>query len=150
MLTEAEIQEYLDEIRKQVCSRCVERPPGGPPCAPLGKECGIETHLSQLIDSIHEVNSDYISRYLAHNREKICQDCALLNTDVCPCPLHYLAVLIVEAVETVDERRRERAAVFTPGTVEQPVRTSQLEGAFRALRGKLPDPRAFKNTSGTL
>jgi hypothetical protein len=121
MLTESEIQEYLDEIRKQVCSRCVERPPGGPPCAPLGKECGIEMHLSQLIDSIHEINSDYISRYLVHNREKICQDCALLKTDVCPCPLHYLTVLIVEAVETVDEHRRARAAVLTRGTVEQPV-----------------------------
>ena len=37
--------EYLAEIRKQVCSRCVERPPGGPPCAPLGKQCGVEMHL---------------------------------------------------------------------------------------------------------
>ncbi len=121
MVTEPEIQEYLDEIRKQVCSRCVERPPGGPPCAPLGKECGIEMHLPELIDSIHEVNSDYITRYLAHNREKICQHCELLDTDVCPCPLHYLAVLIVEAVETVDERHWASRAALAPGTVETPV-----------------------------
>jgi len=121
MLTEPEIQEYLDEIRKQVCSRCVERPPGGPPCAPLGKECGIEMHLPELIDSIHEVNSDYIARYLAHNRERICEHCELLNTDVCPCPLHYLAVLIVEAVETVDERHRLNRAALAPNALDAPV-----------------------------
>jgi hypothetical protein len=112
MLSEPEIQEYLEEIRKQVCSRCVERPPGGPPCAPLGKECGIEMHLPELIGSIHDVHSDYMARYLAHNREKICQNCELLNTDVCPCPLHYLAVLLVEAVETVDERHRASRAAL--------------------------------------
>jgi len=115
MLTEPEIQEYLDEIRKQVCSRCVERPPGGPPCLPLGKECGIEMHLPELIDAIHEVKSWSIAPYLDHNRERICQHCELLDTEVCPCPLHYLSVLIVEAVETVDERHRvsRRAACVT-------------------------------------
>ena len=33
MVAECELAEYLDEIRREVCSRCVERPPGGPPCA---------------------------------------------------------------------------------------------------------------------
>jgi ribosomal protein L40E len=121
MLTEPEIQEYLDEIRKQVCSRCVERPPGGPPCAPLGKECGIETHLQQLIEAIHEVKSWSIKPYLDHNQEKICRHCELLNTDVCPCPLHYLAVLIVEAVETVDERHRLSREASALEAVETPV-----------------------------
>ena len=37
MLTEAELTEYMDEIRKQVCNRCVERPPGGPPLCPAGQ-----------------------------------------------------------------------------------------------------------------
>jgi hypothetical protein len=106
MLTEPQVQEYLDEIRKQVCSLCVERPPGGPPCAPWGKECGIEMHLSQLIDAIHEVKSWTIAPYLENNQQRICRSCELLNTEVCPCPMHYLAVLIVEAVEAVDERHR--------------------------------------------
>ena len=119
MLTELEIQEYLDEIRKQVCTRCVERPPGGPPCAPLGKECGIEMHLPQLIEAIHQVKSDSIAPYLAYNRRAICEHCALLDTDICPCPLHYLAVLIVEAVETVDERRRARRAADKESNVEK-------------------------------
>jgi len=51
MITSAELDEYMDEIRWHVCSRCIERVPGGPPCAPLGKRCGIELHLEQLVAS---------------------------------------------------------------------------------------------------
>ncbi len=75
----------------------------------LGKQCGIELHLPQLIDAIHEVHSDLIAPYLANNRRKICEHCALLHTSVCPCPMDTLAVLLVEAVEAVDERRERRA-----------------------------------------
>ena len=107
MATEAELAEYMDEIGEQVCSRCVERPPGGPPCAPLGKECGIEMHLPQLIDAIHQVSSDSIAPYLQNNRNCICETCALHNGSSCPCPMDYLAILLVQAVETVDKRREE-------------------------------------------
>src|SRR5215207_2587071 len=106
MTEETELAEYLAEIRQQACSRCVERPPGGPPCAPLGKQCGVEMHLPQLIESIREVESGLIEPYLAHNRQGICETCALLHSSVCPCPMDYLAVLTVQAVETVDERLR--------------------------------------------
>src|SRR5579872_633649 len=106
-----EMQEYLDEIRQEVCSRCVERPPGGPPCAPLGKPCGVEMHLPQLVDAVHEVHSDLIAPYLDNNRSKICQGCAFLHSSCCPCPMDYLAVLVVEAVEAVD-RRRDRCAMI--------------------------------------
>jgi len=109
MVTETELNEYLDEIRKEVCSRCVERPPEGPPCAPLGKQCGIETHLAEIIDSIHGVRSDLIEPYLHTNRQQICEKCALLHTSICPCPMDYLSVLLVEAVETVDRRHEEKA-----------------------------------------
>ncbi len=36
MTGQVELNEYLDEIRQEVCTRCMERPPGGPPCAPWG------------------------------------------------------------------------------------------------------------------
>lgn len=106
MLTEAQLGEYLQEIREQVCSRCIERPPGGPPCVPLGKMCGIELHLVDLIDSVHGVHSKCLEPYVDHNRSEICAKCALLHTSVCPCPMDYLASLIVESVEAVDERHR--------------------------------------------
>src|SRR5205807_190632 len=83
----------------EVCGRCVERPPGGPPCAPLGKRCGVEMHLPRLVDAIHDVHSDLVAPYLDNNRSKICAHCALLNSRCCPCPMDYLAVLVVEAAE---------------------------------------------------
>jgi hypothetical protein len=105
MVTAAERTEYLDEIRRQVCSHCVERPPGGPPCEPLGKQCGIEMYLPELIDAIHGVTSDSIVPYLNRNRHVICERCPRQHASDCPCPMDYLAVLLVRAVETVDARR---------------------------------------------
>jgi hypothetical protein len=109
MLAETDLQEYLEEIRQEVCSRCVERPEGGPPCGPLGKPCGVELHLAELIDAVHRVRSPLIAPYLECNREQVCTRCTFLaNPDFCPCPMERLAVLIVPAIETVDERRRQR------------------------------------------
>ena len=109
MATAAELNGYLDEIRQQVCTHCVERPPGGPPCAPLGKQCGIEMHLPQLIAAIHDVASPSIVPYLDNNRHQICEHCPRLGKEDCPCPMDYLAVLLVQAVETVDARRAAAA-----------------------------------------
>ena len=52
MIAETDLHEYLDEIRQEVCSRCVERPLGGPPCGPLGKPCGVELHLAGLVEAV--------------------------------------------------------------------------------------------------
>jgi hypothetical protein len=101
------LDEYLAEIREQVCSRCVERPPGGPPCEPLGKVCGVEMHLPALIDAIHDINSPWIQQYLEHNREIICENCAFHHASVCPCPMDGLIFLVVKAVDTVDQRNAE-------------------------------------------
>src|SRR5260370_30437683 len=108
MVDQVHLSEYLDEIREHVCSRCIERPPGGPPCAPLGKQCGIEMHLPKIIDSIHQVKSDWIEAYLNTNRKQICEGCAFLRSSICRCPMDYLAVLLVHAVEAVDERCQDR------------------------------------------
>jgi hypothetical protein len=109
MYSDAELQEYLDEIRTQVCSRCIERPPGGPPCAPLGKQCGIELHLPELLDSIRGVTSDSIEPYLETDRKHVCEKCLFLRSGICPCPMDYLAVLLVQAVETVEYRHAEES-----------------------------------------
>jgi hypothetical protein len=105
MVTEAALAEYQEEIRKQVCSICIERPAGGPPCAPLGKQCGIEMHLPELINAIHRVESNLIRTYVETNRNAICSKCSALHSSICPCPMDYLAVPLVHAVETVDRRR---------------------------------------------
>jgi len=103
MLAEAETQEYLAMIREAVCRFCPERPAGGPPCLPLGKVCGVEMHLAELIDSIHQVRSGLIAPYLENNQTRICATCAYLHSSCCPCPMERLAVLVVEAVEEVDD-----------------------------------------------
>jgi hypothetical protein len=112
MARKPELAEYLTEIRKQVCSKCVERPFGGPPCAPLGKTCGVEVHLPELIDAIHEVRSDWIGPYQDQARRSICQTCPQRSSSNCPCAMDYLAVLLVEAVETVDQRSAYEAAAL--------------------------------------
>ena len=50
---------------------------------------------------------DWIEPYLENNRHKICETCALDHSSCCPCPMDYLAVLLVQAVETVDRRHAE-------------------------------------------
>jgi len=109
MNVEADLQEYLDEIRVHVCSRCIERPPDGPPCAPVGKRCGIELNLERLVDAVHTVRNDSLDPYIEVFHDEVCAHCANRPTKQCPCPLEYLLLLAVEAIETVDERRRTRA-----------------------------------------
>src|SRR5262245_33269717 len=94
-----DLQEYLDEIRQEVCSRCVERPEGGPPCGPLGKVCGVELHLPQLVAAVREVHSDWMGPYLYNTHQKVCQGCPHLHRDCCPCPMDTLALLVAQAVE---------------------------------------------------
>jgi hypothetical protein len=114
VISEIELAEYLDEIRNEVCSRCVERPPGGPPCAPLGKQCGVELHLPQLIEAIHQIKSGSIVPYLDNNQQRICEYCDhRQDFSLCPCPMKYLAVLIVQAVEAVDLRRQQQTQDVT-------------------------------------
>jgi hypothetical protein len=109
MYSDDEIREYLDEIRAQVCTHCVERPRGGPPCAPLGKRCGLEINLPSYLDAVHEVDSPSIGSYLESLHRRVCSGCAQLHCEGCPCPLDYLHVLIVQAIETVDQRRSRKA-----------------------------------------
>ena len=83
----------------------MERPPGGPPCEPLGKRCGVEQNLPQLIDAIRDVHSLSIVPYQENTHREVCEHCALGHPGFCPCPMNYLLVLVAEAVEAVDARR---------------------------------------------
>src|ERR1700730_11112354 len=105
-----DLAEYMAEIREQVCAHCVERPPGGPPCAPKGKRCGIELNLGKLVDVVHGVRSETIDPYIDKLHDDICASCPIRPTNQCPCPLDYLLTLAVRAIETVDQRRAEQVA----------------------------------------
>jgi hypothetical protein len=109
VITESEREEYLAEIRRQVCSRCKERPAGGPPCAPLGKPCGVELYLPELIEAIHDVQGELIEPYWQRKQQLVCSRCAYLHSDACPCPMDYWFVPILHSVELVDRHRQLRA-----------------------------------------
>ncbi len=111
MATQIELDEYMAEIREHVCSRCIERPPGGPPCAPLGKNCGVELHLAALVDVCHSEDSLHMEPYINRFHDDICTHCANRPTPQCPCALDYLLTLAVEAIETVDNRRAARVSL---------------------------------------
>ena len=104
MYTQDQLDEYMAEIREQVCSRCIERPPGAPPCAPRGKQCGIELHLPAIVDVCHAAKSKSMEPYIERFHSDVCSHCANRPTRQCPCPLDYLLLLAVEAIETVDQR----------------------------------------------
>jgi hypothetical protein len=72
-------------------------------------------HLPRLIDAIHAVRSDSLAPYLESSHRHICATCPLVNGENCPCPMDYLAVLVVQAVETVDARRSGGSVVVSQG-----------------------------------
>ena len=93
---------YMDEVRNQVCKRCIERPPEGPPCAPHGKRCGLELDLPTIVGAIQGVRSLMIDPYIDQVHDKVCAGCPNQPTNQCPCPLESLLPLVVQAIETVD------------------------------------------------
>jgi hypothetical protein len=108
-----ELEDYLFAIREQVCTHCIDRPPGGPPCAPLGKRCGIEVNLARLVDAVHAVRSPAIDPYIAEFHDEVCTHCSFRPTNQCPCPLDHLLMLAVGAIEDVDQ---QRAAAWRSGS----------------------------------
>jgi hypothetical protein len=105
MSTQAELNEYQEALRAEVCSRCIERRPNAPPCAPLGKGCGIEQHLEELIEMCRTTDSALIDPYIDKLHDAICPTCKDKDTSSCPCPLDYLLQLAVETVEKVQQRQ---------------------------------------------
>jgi hypothetical protein len=100
---------YVAEIREQVCSRCIERRLGAPPCAPLGKQCGIEAHLPEIIEICRTTDSAQMDPYINRFHDSICAYCEFKDKPACPCPLDYMIQLAVEAVDTVERRRMATA-----------------------------------------
>ena len=100
-----DLEEFRTELRANVCSRCIERRAGAPPCAPLGKGCGIELHLPALVALCRTTDSALIDPYLEKLHDLICAACEYKDKPACPCPLDYLLTLAVEVVERVDSRR---------------------------------------------
>jgi hypothetical protein len=105
MNTQNPLDEYRTQLREDVCNRCIERLPDAPPCGPLGKGCGIERHLAELVEICRTTDSALIDPYIEKLHGVICQTCEFKDGPDCPCPLDYLLQLAVEAIEKVEKRR---------------------------------------------
>jgi hypothetical protein len=106
VVTMTGFEDYEAELKAEVCSRCIARLKGAPPCAPKGVGCGIERHVEKLVDICRSEDCVLIDPYLDRLHEDICQTCEFRDTRNCPCPLEYLLPLAVRAVENVDRQRR--------------------------------------------
>ncbi len=104
--TQEDFSPHLAALRERVCSRCIVRRPGTPPCAPHGIACGIEQHVPELVRICRSTDSVLMNTYIERLHDEICNTCEFQNQPVCPCPLDYLLTLAVEAVEDVEARRR--------------------------------------------
>ena len=103
-----EFDEHVAALRAEVCSHCIERAPGSPPCGISGKGCGIEEHVPKLAAICRSTDSALMDPYIEKLHEEICAQCKYRDTPSCPCPLNYLLQLAVEAVEKVERRRAAR------------------------------------------
>jgi hypothetical protein len=65
--------------------------------------------VPQLVQLCRSTDSPLIDPYINELHEAICPDCKLRDTPNCPCPLEYLLLLAVEAVERVERRRTGQA-----------------------------------------
>ncbi len=72
MITDTEREEFLAAIRKEVCAHFKDRPPEGPPCAPLGKACGVDLYLPELVEAVREVQGDVIEPYRQMKQRLVC------------------------------------------------------------------------------
>jgi hypothetical protein len=106
-----EYAEYLAEVREQVCEHCRERTPGAAPFRPRCRYCGIELRLPELVESIHDAGETLTEFGPAPDRRTVCARCPCLGSGICPCMASAMTAELVRAVQTVDERRRQRDAV---------------------------------------
>lgn len=104
------MDKYLKALRTHVCSVCVDSSEGGK-CTLTDEEmCAVELYLPQIVDIVHDLDSDDMLDYYNELKEKICTDCRTrdgkgfchLKDDV-NCSLDRYFPHIVETIHKVDE-----------------------------------------------
>jgi hypothetical protein len=75
----------------------------------MGKRCGIELHLAEIVQVAHLTRSRAIDPYIERFHIDVCSHCSNRETSQCPCPLDPLLLLAIEAIEAVDARHGQPA-----------------------------------------
>ncbi|MFQ5769940.1 MAG: hypothetical protein ACE5HX_05355 [bacterium] len=110
------MKEYMDSIRRRVCSMCnnhlvsyflgdnreIMR------CGlPVDKICAIERYLPKIVNVVESVDSPRIEDYIIKLRYQVCSKCENLENGYCPrwlngeCALDRNFMLVVEAIKDV-------------------------------------------------
>ena len=102
------MQKYLEAIRKNVCSICVDSTDEGD-CTLTEKEvCAVESFLPRIVDVIHNAQEDDLQTYINELREKVCAECRSNGDENCylredaNCALDRYFPLIIDAIKSVD------------------------------------------------
>ena len=105
------MDEYLEAIRENVCSICVDSSESGI-CLLTNKEiCAVEKYLPGIVDVVHSLQSDSTGEYVNLLRSKICSYCRLqdksgncsLREDA-NCSLDRYFPYIVETIKGIDRK----------------------------------------------
>ena len=102
------MEKYLDAIRKNVCSICVDSDENGE-CRLTEKElCAVESYLKEIIELAENMTDEYYDKYYENLREKICANCRAKSADGncylrddANCALDRYFPLVVETVRKV-------------------------------------------------
>lgn len=105
---------YRHALKERICSRCREVTQKQVCNITGSPECGIEKHLTALVEMVHTVNSNSIFDYVVKMREVICSRCSRLEQGFCDldqgptCAIDKYLSLIIETIEEIDELESSR------------------------------------------
>ncbi len=115
-------QKALEEaVLAKICRSCMECRDDGSCGLDPSRGCSIKIHLPQILRSVQGVTSDRIGDYVEHIREDVCAVCENRNADgSCDvrdridCPLDRYLLLVVEAIEDVQQCNDVNALASAP------------------------------------
>ena len=108
---DARLQEYLDVIRRNVCTVCLDGRDDRS-CGLSGRTCAIESHLPALVRALSSIESSKLEDYETAIRAHVCSECVEQDAagrcelrDNGNCALDAYLMLVLDAVEEVNLRR---------------------------------------------
>ena len=103
------MQKYLDAVRENICKICVDSTEKGKCTLNKNEICAIEFYLPQIVEVVHQTNSEYVDDHYKTLKEKVCSDCKTRDTeghcflkDDANCSLDRYFPIIVETIQKVD------------------------------------------------
>jgi hypothetical protein len=108
---------YREALRRRVCAVCLDGADDGRCGLEPGVRCPVEEHAATLVDLLLELRARHDTRFSAAVESRICASCprrdgssTCRSGDEGRCALSVYLPLIVEAIDEVDNPRRDPRA----------------------------------------